>query len=431
MRSYLITALGLVFLLGCNSVSKENQQLANNIIQNEQFRLVKEKARAVIATGFSAGDGYGEIWIRDFSTFMELTMDVNDPEIIREKLLIFFKFQGADGNIIDAFVPREGMMPGAYKYIFSELEPGLAAHKNTVETDQETSLIQGVYTYVTKSGDTDFLQTEIDGKTVAERMEFALQYLMNHRYNETYGLIWGGTTADWGDVQPEHEWGVFLTEDTHYTLDIYDNAMMVIAMKNYMELVPEAASRWSPITKEFTANIRTHLWDAEQMKFRPHIYLDGSPFPEYFNEDELFYHGGTAVAIEAGILNRKEIKVSLETMIDNMKKTGAATIGLTMYPAYPDSYFMNPIMSVPYTYQNGGDWTWFGGRMIQQLVRNGFVSEAYEQVLPMTDRVIKNDGFYEWYSIGNEPKGSSSYRGSAGVLYQALVLLEKWAKDTI
>ncbi len=429
MKTTIILILGFVFLAGCNTISQEEKQLAHEINSNENFSLVKEKAKAVIATGFSAGDGYGEIWIRDFNTFMELTMDVNDHKIITEKLLIFFNFQGDDGNIIDAYIPKEGMMAGAYEYIFSELEPDLAAHKNTVETDQESSLIQGVYKYVTKSGQEDFLKIDIDGKTVAERMEFALEYLINHRYNEEYGLIWGGTTADWGDVQPEHEWGVFLTDDTHYTLDIYDNAMMVIAIKNFIELLPEAAAKWSPVLKNVEANIRAHLWDAENMKFRPHIYLSDSPFPDGFNEDEIFYHGGTAVAIEAGLLSTEEIKVSLETMIENMHKTGAATIGLTMYPAYPDGYFKNKILSTPYTYQNGGDWTWFGGRMIQQLVINGFIKEAYEQILPFTDRAIANDGFYEWYTITNEPKGSASYRGSAGVLYKAILLLEAWAAE--
>ncbi len=126
---------------------------------------------------------------------------------------------------------------------------------------------------------------------------------------------------------------------------------------------------------------------------------------------------------------KNEIKASLEKMIENVEKTGAGSIGLTMYPSYPDGSFKNIIMSAPYTYQNGGDWTWFGGRMIQQLVNNGFVEEAYDQILPMIDRVIKNDGFYEWYSISNEPRGSASYRGSAGVLYKAIQLLEEWAYD--
>ncbi|NOX64479.1 MAG: hypothetical protein GXO85_01460, partial [Chlorobi bacterium] len=405
------------------------KQLALKIINNKNFSLVKEKAKDIISTGFTAGDGYGEIWIRDFNTFMELSLDVNDKDKILEKLLIFFNFQGTDGNIIDAYIPKEGMMQGTYEYIFSELEPNLAAHKNTVETDQETSLIQAVYKYIQKTNDRSLLQYQIDGRTVSERMDFALEFLMNHRYNKEYGLITGGTTADWGDVQPEHKWGVFLTDDTHYTLDIYDNAMLVIAMKNFIELVPESSAKWLPILEELETNIKKHLWDKDKMKFHPHIYLNGSPFPDDFNEDDIFYHGGTAVAIEAGLLSNEEIKISLKKMIDNVNKIGAASIGLTMYPAYPDGTFKNKIMSVPYTYQNGGDWTWFGGRMIQQLVNYGFVNEAYEQILPMTERVIKNNGFYEWYTIKNEPRGSSSYRGSAGVLYKAIILLETWAKE--
>ena len=86
---------------------------------------------------------------------------------------------------------------------------------------------------------------------------------------------------------------------------------------------------------------------------------------------------------------------------------------------------------VPYGYQNGGDWTWFGGRMIQQLARNGFVEEAYIHLLPMTERVVTNDGFFEWYTIENEPRGSGTFRGSAGVLYKAITMLESWAEAEI
>jgi hypothetical protein len=111
-------------------------------------------------------------------------------------------------------------------------------------------------------------------------------------------------------------------------------------------------------------------------------------------------------------------------MVANVKASGAGSIGLTMYPPYPEGSFENKSM-YPYGYQNGGDWTWFGGRMIQQLVNYGFVEEAYEQLVPMTERVVKNDGFFEWYTEKNEPKGSGTFRGSAGVLYKAIELLEE------
>ncbi|WP_201741450.1 glucosidase family protein [Sinomicrobium soli] len=104
-----------------------------------------------------------------------------------------------------------------------------------------------------------------------------------------------------------------------------------------------------------------------------------------------------------------------------MKKAGASTIGLTLYPPYPEGTFLNEGMH-PYGYQNGGDWTWFGGRMIIALFENGFRKAAFEHLRPMLDRVIANDGFYEWYTPDNSPRGSASFKGSAGVLYDAIEL---------
>jgi len=116
---------------------------------------------------------------------------------------------------------------------------------------------------------------------------------MNERYDQKYGLIWGATTADWGDVQPEHEWGVYLTEDTHYAIDIYDNAMFLIAIKNYMSLIGAHHSRyaiWQNISKSIFKNVRKYLWDTRQNKFIPYIYLNGSPFPDNFDENQIHYH---------------------------------------------------------------------------------------------------------------------------------------------
>ena len=86
-------------------------------------------------------------------------------------------------------------------------------------------------------------------------------------------------------------------------------------------------------------------------------------------------------------------------------------------------------MNPEYSYQNGGDWTWFGGRMIQQLIKYGFVQEAYEQIQPMVKRVKDNNGFYEWYSVDNKPRGSGTFRGEAGVLYTAIGMFENLNKE--
>ena len=205
--------------------------------------------------------------------------------------------------------------------------------------------------------------------------------------------------------------------------------MFLIAVSNLITLSghdTDRAGRWNRIASRTRENVRSHLWDKEREKFRPHIYLEGSPFPADFDEDEIYYHGGTAVAIEAGLLSREEIATALEMMADNVRRSGAPTIGLTLYPPYPAGYFKNQSMATPYSYQNGGDWTWFGGRMIQQLILNGFIEEAYREIGPMVERVIENEGFFEWYTKDNIPTGSGTFRGSAGVLGHAIQMLQEW-----
>jgi hypothetical protein len=124
---------------------------------------------------------------------------------------------------------------------------------------------------------------------------------------------------------------------------------------------------WKELHASIKSNSKKHLWDASKNKFIPHIYLDGSPFPDNFDENVIHYHGGTAVAIEADLLNREEIAKVVEQMKTNVKLSGAPTIGLTVYPPYPKKV-LGENVSAEYHYQNGGDWTWFGGRMIQQLI---------------------------------------------------------------
>ena len=423
----IVTFFTTVFVLSCFG-QEVNKKLAQKILSNKEFNQVKTKALEVVKTGFNAGDGYGEVWIRDYNTFIELSAEVFDSKELEENLLVFFRLQGDDGNIVDGFIPKEKAVTteGGYQYINSDLEPNYSGHKNTVETDHESSLVQAVYKYVKKTGNTDFLKLKVGASTVAERMERSMQFLRDYRWSNKFGLIYGATTADWGDVQHSHPWGVYITDDTKYCVDIYDNAMMLIALDNLMELVPETKTKWRVIRADLAKNTMGVLWDDKNQKFIPHVYLDGSPYPNDFDENAIYYHGGTAIAIEAGMLSKEQIKTSLSKMIENVKASGAGSIGLTLYPPYPEWAFENKGM-YPYGYQNGGDWTWFGGRMIQQLVKYGFVNDAYEQLLPMTERVVKNNGFYEWYTIDNKPEGSGTFRGSAGVLFNAIELLEEWA----
>lgn len=424
--SLLITSAGLAA-----PASPGQAALVKRIQSDTNLPIVLNKARELLKTGLTAGDGYGEVWIRDLNTFIELALDVSDRAVIRSNLLTFFKFQGTNGNIVDGFIPADKAKV-SYKFIRSELAPAQLAHKNTVETDQETSLIQAVAKYVRVTGDRTVLEETIGGKTVRQRIPLAFKFLLTDRWDAKHGLVWGATTVDWGDVQPEHPWGVELDSSSHRTLDIYDNAMLVIALNDFLGLVsdPAETKRWTTVRDDLAKNIRRHLWDTERRQFIPHIYLEGSPFPADFDERSVYYHGGTAVAIEAGLLSREETKAALERMRENVRRAGASSIGLTVFPVYPAGTFKNEGMK-PWSYQNGGDWCWFGGRMIQQLIRHGFVDEAYTELQPMITRVVKHGDFYEWWTRDNQPRGSARLRGSAGVLGKAILMLQAWSREEL
>ena len=412
-----------VMVISCHHTAKIDPALKKRMDEDTRLQTVSLKAEKLIQTGLNAGTHYAEVWIRDLNTFIEPACKVGDRKMIREALLVFFKFQGEDGNIVDGFIPRVDDKV-SYDFRYSELAPEYKAHKNTVETDQESSLIQAIAKYIRVTGDKTILNERIAGFTVEKRIDDALQFLLNKRFSKEYGLIWGATTADWGDVQPEHIWGVVLDENSHLCIDIYDNAMFAIAIHEYINMIENKKRKqyWENIHLNIVTNVRKHLWDESRQKFIPHIYLNGSPFPADFDENAIYYHGGTAVAIEAGILSKEEILASYRQMKQNVKEAGAQSIGLTVYPPYPTGFFKNPSMYA-YGYQNGGDWTWFGARMVQQLLANGFYEEAYEALSPMLDRVIKHNGFYEWWTPDGQPKGSGMFRGSAGVLWKAIEMI--------
>jgi hypothetical protein len=55
------------------------------------------------------------------------------------------------------------------------------------------------------------------------------------------------------------------------------------------------------------------------------------------------------------------------------------------------------------------------------------IEDAYRELKPMVARVAQHGDFYEWWSRDNQPRGSAQFRGSAGVLGQAILMLRDWA----
>lgn len=428
-KQFGLMLMGSVAFLSC-ATTNPRQQLAETILNDTTLHQVDSMARSIISQGFNAGSGYSQIWARDMNTFIEVACEETNQTDIRNAILLFFALQQPNDEMIDGYVLKPDFTWYDNHPYYADAAPDHVGFKNTVETDQESSLIQIVGKYIRKTGDTSILREDVAGRTVLERMDDMVDYLMRERYSEQYGLLFGAMTADWGDVQPNDDFGCDMNELSSRAIDVYDNAMFLIALDYLQEMTDDASllKKWKGIREQIAQHVRKHLWDAERKKFIPHLYIDPSPIPAGFDENQIHYHGGTAVAIEAGLLSKEEIAVVNAQMLENVRLSGMPSIGLTLYPTYPEGFFRGG-MAKPYVYQNGGDWTWFGGRMIQQLVANGFVEEAYAEIRPMIDRVIKNRGFFEWYGMGGVPSGSGNFKGSAGVLAKAIEMMNDWAEE--
>ena len=196
-KQFGLMLMGSVAFLSCTTTNPQ-QQLAETILNDTTLHQVDSMARSIISQGFNAGSGYSQIWARDMNTFIEVACEETNQTDIRNAILLFFALQQPNDEMIDGYVLKPDFTWYDNHPYYADAAPDHVGFKNTVETDQESSLIQIVGKYIRKTGDTSILREDVAGRTVLERMDDMVDYLMRERYSDQYGLLFGAMTADWG-----------------------------------------------------------------------------------------------------------------------------------------------------------------------------------------------------------------------------------------
>jgi hypothetical protein len=369
--------------------------------------LVSFGGRVGPVTGFSAGTDYPQIWLRDANTIIPASRLFFDRAALASWLEEHLRFQKEDGSLFDWLDSRGGR------------------GKNTVETDQECSAVQAAR-QVCDILDPSWLDTDIGGTTLIERLSRALTWVWENRRDAGTGLITGAHTADWGDVDilDADEAATDVDGRTHWTVDIYDQAMFCAAAGDLARLLEwagreEEAAGWATRRKAVRSKTNGLLWMEDRGYYRVHLHLDG--LSHDFDEDDIFPMGGNAAALLSGLPDPGRAARIIETALARQTRYRVSTISGTPLPPYPRGTFRHPLMDHPFEYQNGGQWDWFGGRLILAMYREGFSRRATEKLKEIARKNIANGGFFEWEDRTGIGRGSDYYAGSAGVLAKAVV----------
>ncbi|MCJ7579177.1 MAG: hypothetical protein MUP98_01420, partial [Candidatus Aminicenantes bacterium] len=298
------------------------------------------------------------------------------------------------------------------------------SEKNTTETDQEASIVQSAYQVFELLGP-GWLQKIIKGKNIINRLDQALMFVLQNRFDEKLGLITGAHTADWGDVDlvDADALSVDVDANTFWTADIYDQGMFCLAADQLAKMYGEIEQKsralfWKERAESIKINTNTWLWQEDKGFYKVHVHLDS--LQHEFDENDIFAMGGNTTAILAGIPDKEQRTKIILAALDRQKTYDVSTISGTLLPPYPQNVFKHPLLDSPFEYQNGAQWDWFGGRLINTMFFSGYSRQALEKLLEIIAKNIANRGFFEWDDQKGTGRGSDFFCGSAGSLGLAL-----------
>ncbi|MCP5047055.1 MAG: hypothetical protein GY940_07770 [bacterium] len=391
----------------------------DTLIDNEQYLLRVTLKNSEIRTGdgeifgFSAGSTYPQVWIRDTATLMRYAKGFYSLETLSRGVELFFRHQAAEGEIVD-WVDVSGR-----------------TGKNTVETDQESSLVLAAYEIVVS--DSKWLDKQIGGKTVAERLEMALEWVWKTKRSAKDGLIVSGFTADWGDTENTYpdQRATSLSDRSTLVFGIYTQAKYIQAMDCLIRMLKtdpskrvgrnERIRRWTSRLQGLKRETVKRLYLNDRGYFITHLVAEAGKQDYFKMEKEMLGVGGNAEAMIAGLMDRGKIKRFLGVLEKRRAQYKLRTVSFTLLPPYPEGFFSHHLLKHPWSYQNGGEWDWIGARVVRGLFLNGFPGEGETYLKEIVKKNLANFCIFEWEDRRGTGRGALFYVGAAGVIGDAIL----------
>ena len=257
----------------------------------------------------------------------------------------------------------------------------------------------------------------------------SLAWLWEKKRDKKWNLIFSGFTADWGDVEntfPD-ERALKLSSKSTLVFSTYIQAKYIQAIGCLIQILKstlppsqkQKIQKWKKISKIVRSQSIRHLYLKDKGYFITHVVPTTD---RYFKmEKEMLAVGGNAEAITAGLMSKDQIMKFLLELEKRREKHQLKTVSFTLIPPYPEGFFPHHLLTHPWTYQNGGEWDWIGGRVVKALFLNGLKKEAEKYLIEIAKKNLSNLCIYEWEDRnGRGVTSSLFYTGAAGVLAEAI-----------
>jgi len=381
----------------------------NELINKEQYllRLILKNNEAYKNKriyGFSPGTDYKQFWIRDIATYFYYAKLFYPLKTLKNNIVKFLELQKDTGEICDWF-DFEGN-----------------TDKNTVETDQESSLIIAAFELF--KSDPIWIKSLINNRTIISKLESALDFVWKFKRNKKYDLIESGLTADWGDVENTYpdQRATKLSKNSTMVFSIYTQSKYIQACEKIIEMFkyinkPNKVKKWLNRKKILMTNSRKYLFNQKKGYFLIHYYPTKKNY--YDIESNIFALGGNSEAILSGLMKRDEIKRLISFVKFKIERLKLKSISYSLLPPYPSGFFKHPLMK-EWMYQNGGAWDWIGLRYIKALFKYGFYNDANFYTLSLIKKHLSNFNIFEWEDRNGVGRGADFYTGAAGIMGEIL-----------
>jgi hypothetical protein len=130
--------------------------------------------------------------------------------------------------------------------------------------------------------------------------------------------------------------------------------------------------------------------------------------------------GGNALAVLYGVADEAQAARVFAEVEARRRRYALSTVAGVLLPPFPRGFFPHPIQSEEWTYQNGGLWDWWAGRLLLAEFLRGEAGNALRQLREIAARVARTGGLFEWNTPKDRGQGSAHYAGSAGALAGAV-----------